>query len=151
MVKTGKICGVAGCVDICAARGYCRKHYDVLRHRGTIKVTYRHGRTMQSKHPLYRCWASMKNRCYNPKDARNHAWHGARGIRVCERWQGPDGFNNFVIDMGSKPSPTHSIDRIDNDGNYEPNNCKWSTPKEQAQNRRPRSKIQKELALILHD
>ena len=74
----------------------------------------------------------MRRRCSNPKSI-GFKSYGGRGIRVCERW---DTFANFLADMGRKPSARHSIDRIDNDGDYEPDNCKWSTPKEQASNRR---------------
>ncbi len=79
----------------------------------------------------YAAWADMRNRCSNP---RHHAWcrYGARGIRVCERW---DDFIVFLADMGLRPSSRHSIDRINNDGNYEPGNCRWATKKQQCQNR----------------
>jgi hypothetical protein len=75
----------------------------------------------------------MKTRCLNPK---NDKWHryGGRGITVCDRWLS---FDNFLADMGERPKGK-TIDRIDNDGNYEKENCKWSTPKEQLQNRRYR-------------
>jgi hypothetical protein len=75
----------------------------------------------------------MKQRCYNKK-ARQYSDWGGRGITVCDRWL--HSFTNFLADVGKRPSSTHSIDRIDNDGNYEPGNVKWSTASEQAANKR---------------
>ena len=77
----------------------------------------------------------MNRRCYNEKRSDYHLY-GGRGIKVDEVWLGDEGFNNFVKDMGFKPDVHYSIDRIDVDKNYGPDNCKWSTPKEQANNRR---------------
>ena len=79
----------------------------------------------------------MIRRCSIPT-MRNYADYGGRGIRVCDRWQGPDGLKNFITDMGPKPSPRHTLERGDNDGNYEPGNCCWATPQEQERNKRPR-------------
>ena len=80
----------------------------------------------------YRAWNSLKERCHNPKN-KDFAEYGGRGITVCERW---NSYENFLADMGRCP-PGKSIDRIDNSGNYEPGNCRWSTSSEQNKNRRP--------------
>ena len=80
----------------------------------------------------YAIWQQILNRCRN-SNLRNFSSYGGRGIRVCERWLK---FENFYADMGPRPTPQHSIDRIDNDGNYEPDNCRWSTRKEQCRNTR---------------
>lgn len=82
--------------------------------------------------PLRGIWQAMIARCHNPDNA-SFGRYGARGIAVCERWK--ESFDTFREDMGARPSPAHSIDRIDGDGNYEPGNCRWATPIEQGRNR----------------
>jgi hypothetical protein len=90
-------------------------------------------------HREYSLWNTMKNRCSNPNVA-GYEYYGGRGISVCERWL--NSFPNFIADMGPRPSPEHSIDRINNNGNYEPANCRWATAEEQVLNRRNNNLIE---------
>lgn len=83
--------------------------------------------------PEYYSWSAMKERCLNPRKD-NYPRYGGRGILVCDRWR--EDFEAFLADMGRRPSQRHTLDRIDTNGNYEPDNCQWSTPKQQANNRR---------------
>lgn len=83
--------------------------------------------------PEYRVWVDMRRRCYNVK-CKHYDNYGARGIIICDRWF--NSFENFYSDMGPRPSKKHSIDRIDVDGNYCPENCRWATKLEQDRNKR---------------
>jgi hypothetical protein len=94
-----------------------------------IEIRTRHSKSDTLE---YYIWSQMIQRCENPKN-KHYKDYGQRGISVCERWHN---FKNFYADMGDKPSPKLSLDRIDVNGNYEPSNCKWSTPLEQTLNRR---------------
>jgi hypothetical protein len=90
--------------------------------------------------PERRVWTGVKTRCFNPRE-KTWPYYGGRGITVCDRWLGEDGFSNFLDDMGARPSPQHSIERKDVNGNYEPDNCVWATRKEQMRNKRNTLKI----------
>jgi len=94
---------------------------------------YTHGGTYT---PEYRSWQMMKSRCRNPNNA-SYKNYGGRGIKICKRWI--NSFENFLKDMGPRPSAQHTLDRKNNDGNYTPKNCQWATKKEQVANRRPTS------------
>ncbi len=87
------------------------------------------------KHPLYQTYYMMMYRCL-PESATKFPNHAGKNISVCDRWANEEnGFYNFVDDMGDKPSRKHSLDRINNNGNYEPHNCRWATSMEQMHNR----------------
>jgi hypothetical protein len=97
--------------------------------RCTTHGEARHGKLT----PEYRAWAALINRCENPQNPRFKDY-GGRGITVCERWR--SSYETFLADMGRRPSPRHSLDRIDNNGHYEPANCRWATASEQRRNQR---------------
>jgi hypothetical protein len=96
------------------------------------EMRFKHGLTKTREH---RIWCHVTRRCLRPD---NHAYddYGGRGITVCERWQGEDGFMNFLADMGPAPSTKHSIERRDNNAGYSPENCVWATQKQQCRNKR---------------
>jgi hypothetical protein len=94
---------------------------------------FKHGEGHSNKTPEYRAWSGMKERCFNPKKD-NYPAYGGRGISVCERWR--DSYENFLSDVGRRPGPAYSLDRIDPDGNYEPGNVRWATRTTQQSNRR---------------
>lgn len=97
-----------------------------------------HGATRGSRRtPEYNTWRSLKDRCCNPKDS-GFRYYGGRGIKICMRWAS---YANFLSDMGKKPTPKHSIDRKNNDGNYCPENCRWATSKQQTRNYRRNRKL----------
>lgn len=98
------------------------------------KRNFKHGyakRSIKGK-GIYNCWRHMRERCEN-ENCKDYKDYGDRGITVCERWMD---FKNFIEDMGERPTSKHSIDRIDTDGNYFPENCKWATNPEQQNNKR---------------
>jgi hypothetical protein len=104
---------------------------EAVRRTGKDNTTHTHSRRGQTT-AEYRAWCHMWSRCTNPNVER-YPNYGGRGIRVCKRWKR---FENFYADVGPRPSERYSIDRIENDGNYEPGNVRWATRSEQRRNRR---------------
>lgn len=101
-------------------------------------MTFKIGNKIGFKHGLrktkeYAVWLNMRSRC-NYEKHKQYSLYGGRGIKICDRWMAS--FENFYKDMGSRPSDKHSLDRIDNNGNYEPSNCRWATVEEQSFNKR---------------
>lgn len=126
------VCGNEVTVFLSNLRRGQTKSCGCLRREITSSNRMTHGETIGKMSSEYATWKSMRARCQNPND-NDFQYYGGRGINVCRRWQK---FENFLADMGRRPSPELSIDRINNDGDYEPGNCRWATPTEQSRNRR---------------
>lgn len=101
--------------------------------KNAVKVKAKE-RLYRKNNPEFVAWHHMKQRCTNPKN-KDYKYYGGRGITICGRWT--NSHIPFLADMGRRPSKSHSIDRINNDGDYEPNNCRWATKPQQMANRRP--------------
>lgn len=125
------MCSVSGCESKTIAKGMCEAHYRKMRKYGDplFKKHTRHGMRYTK---VYKCWSHIRDRCNN-KNNKAYKYYGGRGISVFPNWN--DSFEEFYKHVGDPPSEKHQIDRIDNNGNYEPKNVRWVVPSLNVQNR----------------
>lgn len=133
-------CSIERCENTTVCKGLCKKHYTRLIRHGDPKACKRIFNGLYTNHkPEYNSWHSMKQRCLN-KNNPNYRWYGEKGISVCGRWLDEvEGFINFYNDMGPRPDGT-TLDRIDVDGDYCPENCRWADARQQSDNQHNRRK-----------
>lgn len=136
-------CSVEGCNSAVHAKGVCNLHYRRWLYHGCVGGAAKMRSGLAKKYPSeHMAWANAKDRCRN-KNSASYSQYGGRGIVVCDRWLGSAGFAHFMQDMGPKPSyekfssgqPHYSLDRINLDGPYSPDNCRWATSQQQTNNR----------------
>lgn len=132
------ICTVDNCDEYIANKitGYCNRHYIRYRRTGDATNVRRRYDEHRKSNPLYDIYMSMKQRCYDEK-TKSYKHYGGRGISVCDEWLGVDGFTKFLDDMGERPKG-YTLDRINVEGDYTPENCRWASYNIQAINRRMR-------------
>lgn len=129
-----KLCKITGCDSPVVSLGMCNKHYLHNKRYGTPYTHTTPYGTLKKYPNEWNSYRSMKNRCFC-KSMKCYPRYGGRGIAICDRWLGEDGFTNFLGDMGQRPRGT-TLDRIDVNGDYEPSNCRWATTHEQRANTR---------------
>lgn len=148
MVRCACDCGTESNVSLKNMMSGKSQSCGCLRRRVMSETKVIHGQSGyrgKDRGPLYMTWTDMRRRCYTPT-ARSFAYYGARGVKVCDRWMHGDGVKSgyecFANDMGSKPTPQHSLDRIDVNGDYSAQNCRWATADVQANNKRSNRLVQ---------
>lgn len=145
-----RLCLVENCGKKHYGKNLCEAHYTRLRRSRDLyskPIKIKTPKAHLKKHPLYMVWSAMKKRCLNQKDI-SYKSYGGRGISVCDRWL--HSFSNFIADMGERPFPKAQIDRVNNNGNYEPGNCRWVSPAKNCQNRRSNKITERDVYFIRH-